>query len=107
MLMFSCALQNGMRVKARSGTQNKKGGRQLEKLSNSLVVTQSPLPMPVNPTHTIGGTRCIGVVLGEGQVSLVNRVCPHALRGGTSADDSRSFVMVFKHVGYFFWWKAL
>ena len=33
MLMLSCALQNGMRVKARSGNQNKKGGRQLEKLS--------------------------------------------------------------------------
>jgi hypothetical protein len=31
---------------------------------------------------------------------LACRVCPHASCGGTSADDSGSFVMVFKHGGY-------
>ena len=57
--------------------------------------------MPVNPAHTIGGTRHVGWVLREGEVSLAGRVCPHASCGGTSADNSRSFIMVFKKEGTF------
>ena len=73
---------------------------------NSLVVMRWTSRMPVNPTHTIEGTWRVGWVLGEGGVSLASRVCSHASCGGTSADDSGSFVMVFKHGGYFFQWKA-
>jgi hypothetical protein len=39
-------------------------------------------------------------------VSLACRICPHALCGGTFADDSKSCVIVFEHGGYFFEWKA-
>ena len=46
------------------------------------------------PLHTIGGTRGVGGVLGEGQASLVCCIVPHSLRGGTFADDSRRFVIV-------------
>ncbi len=77
--------------------------RRYKKLSNSLVVTRWTPRMPVNPTHTIGGTQHVGWVLGEGGVSLACCVCHHALCGGTSADDSGSFVIVFKHGRYFFW----
>ncbi len=42
----------------------------------------------------------------EERVSLAGHVCPHVLCGGTSADDSGSFIMVFKHGGYIFEWKA-
>ncbi len=43
----------------------------------------------------------LGGVLGEGGESLAGRVCPHTLCGGTSADDSGSFIMVFKKEGTF------
>ena len=41
--------------------------------------------------------------LGEGGVSLVRRVCPHALRGGTSADDSGRFAIVAAVLGGLWW----
>ena len=68
---------------------------------NYPVVTRWPPRTPVNPTHRIGVTLHVVGVLGVGGVSLACRVCPHASCGGTSADDSGSFVMVFKHWGYF------
>ena len=55
---------------------------------NFSVVTCRPLQTPMDPAHTIGGRRHVEGVLGEGRVSLVRRLCPHVLRGGTSADDS-------------------
>jgi hypothetical protein len=70
------------------------GVRTIEKLSNSWVVTRWPPPTPMDPVHTIGGRGRVGGVLGEGRVSLVCRLCPHLLRGGTSADDSGRLIMV-------------
>ena len=58
------------------------------KFSNLQVVTHWPLKMPVDPAYTIGGTPCVGKVLGEGRVSLAGHVCPHVLCEGTSTDDS-------------------
>jgi hypothetical protein len=57
----------------------------------------------VNPAHMIGGTRGVRGVLGEGGVSLVRRVCPHASRGGTSADDSGRFAIVAAVLGGLWW----
>jgi hypothetical protein len=57
----------------------------------------------MNPAHTIGGTRGVRGVLGEGGVSLVRRVCPHALRGGTSADVSKRFAIVAAVLGGLWW----
>jgi hypothetical protein len=57
----------------------------------------------VNPTHMIEGTRGVMGVLGEGGVSSVCRVCPHALRGGTSADDSGRFAIVTTVLGGLWW----
>ncbi len=39
-------------------------------------------------------------------VSLVRRVCPHALRGGTSADDSGRFAIIAAVLGGL-WWSYL
>jgi hypothetical protein len=58
---------------------------------------------PVNPTDTIGGTRGVRGVLREGEVSSVRRVCPHASRGGTSADDSGRFAIVAAVLGGLWW----
>ena len=57
------------------------------KIVNISVVTRWPLRTPTDPTHTTGGRRRVGGVLGEGRVSLVRRLCPPVSRGGTSADD--------------------
>ena len=57
----------------------------------------------MNPTDTIGGTRGVRGVLREGEVSSVRRVCPHASRGGTSADDSGRFAIVAAVLGGLWW----
>ena len=67
------------------------------------MVTRWPPRTPVNPVHTIGGTRRVRGVLGEGGVSSVRRVCPHMLRGGTSADDSGRFAIVAAVLGGLWW----
>ncbi len=67
------------------------------------MVTRWPPRTPVNPAHTIGGMRGVRGVLGEGGVSLVRRVCPHASRGGTFADDSRRFAIVAAVLGGLWW----
>ena len=69
------------------------------KLSNSWVVTRCLPPTPMDPAHTIGGRGHVRGVLGEGRVSLVRRLCPHVLRGGTSADDSRRLIIVASFFG--------
>ena len=65
----------------------------IKKSSNSPVVMRWPPPTPMDPTHTIKGRGHVGGVLGEGRVSLVRHLCPHVLRGGTSADDSGRLIM--------------
>ena len=54
-------------------------------------------PRPHDQRYTV----CrVGLGRGRGVLGLL--LCPHASCGGTSADDGGSFVMVFKHKGYFF-----
>ena len=57
------------------------------KIVNFSVVARWPLRTPMDPAHMIGGRRRVGGVLREGRVSLVRCLCPHVLRGGTSAAD--------------------
>jgi hypothetical protein len=53
----------------------------------------------MDPAHTIKGRGRVRGVLGEGRVSLVRRLCPHVLRGGTSADDSGRLIMMASFFG--------
>ena len=70
-----------------------------QKIVNFSVMTRWPLGTPMDPAHTTGGRRHVGGVLGEGQVSLVRRLCPHMSRGGTSVDESGGLIMMASFFG--------